>query len=80
MGIFDEIHVTGVENNERAFTLNDFTKLAKEMNLRVIEEDKPVEFVRKFKLEGDKAFLWFWVACISWTNKITFIRKDLTFF
>jgi dihydrofolate synthase/folylpolyglutamate synthase len=48
---FDEIHVTGVENNERSFTLNDFQQLAEGTKLKTISEDNPAEFVQKFRNE-----------------------------
>jgi dihydrofolate synthase/folylpolyglutamate synthase len=54
---FDEIHVTGVENNERAFTIEDFSRLAKEMNLKIVMEEDAVGFIRKFENEGGKSVL-----------------------
>lgn len=55
---FDEIHVTSVENNERAFTLEEFKQLAQSMNLKVIEENDPSGFVGQFKNErGNKVLV-----------------------
>jgi len=54
---FDEIHVTGVENNERAFTLDDFKNLSVRMNLKLFPETDPAGFVRQFKEERGKCVL-----------------------
>jgi dihydrofolate synthase/folylpolyglutamate synthase len=54
---FDEIHVTNIKNNERAFTLDDFRQLSEIMNLDIIGESDPADFIRKFKKEGGKGIL-----------------------
>jgi dihydrofolate synthase/folylpolyglutamate synthase len=54
---FNEIHVTTVENNERAFSMEDFRQLAEKMSLKIVEEDDPADFIRKFKKEGGKSIL-----------------------
>jgi dihydrofolate synthase/folylpolyglutamate synthase len=45
---FDEIHVTSVEY-ERACGIEDLIKIAAEINIQVIHEKEPVDFINKFE-------------------------------
>jgi dihydrofolate synthase/folylpolyglutamate synthase len=45
---FDEIHITQV-NIERSSKIEDLHNIAEDLNIEVISEPDPVEFVKKFK-------------------------------
>jgi folylpolyglutamate synthase/dihydropteroate synthase len=53
---FDVIHITTI-NYERAASIDELKQIACKINLNVLVEDNPFEFVEKFDKEDKKSVL-----------------------